>query len=330
MRRMSILPISEKCGKAAELSAQHGAGRAAAMSQAFHATCAGKENARYLMAALSSSERDEVNLWKMPEPVEVLDSVTLDYEDAVKELEIALDVWGDYTADLSEAVSVGHLDFAWVREIHGVKVAFIADIKKSIWTTPDGPDSLQLHAYGWAFAKMSGCAAYCTGIWAAEEGEWIWSLDMVTLNSPMGRAMLSRIMYAAQHEGEYSFGDHCGQCYARLHCPEYFITPAAAATELAPFAVDKLAVSADLARKLLADCKRAEEFAEVVRKEIQELVRHGKLTITDTDGKIYGRVECKGREGVDIAKVRELHPELLKKGAPFDRFQFLKPKRKAS
>ena len=66
MTRMSSLPIAEKCGTAAALSARHGSGRPAAMSKAFHAKCAGSPEAFRLIGALSHAERDEIAEWKMP------------------------------------------------------------------------------------------------------------------------------------------------------------------------------------------------------------------------------------------------------------------------
>lgn len=293
------------------------------MSSAFHADCADAPEAKRLLAALSPAEREDVLSWQKPATVMVNDCL-LDYSSAEKELEVGLDVFGDFTAIVEEAIAWGHLDFAWVREVQGLRVAYVADIKKSIWTTPDGPDSLQLHAYGRAFAKKHGCDAYCTGIWAAEEGEWLWSMDIVMLDGPAGQAMWSRIAFAATHEGEFSYGDHCRACYAREHCPEWMLPPEAAFTSLAPFAIDKLTITSDIANKLLLESKRAKEMAEYVTKEIQELVRRGAIEVFDKDGKRYAPVQCKGKESADIDKVRELAPEAIKRGAPYDRFMFLK------
>lgn len=329
MCRMSHLPIAEKCGGSTVLSAQHGAGRAAAMSKAFHATCAGADVARFLMAALSPDEQDEVRSWQKPADVFVNEWVMLDYASSEKELEVGLDSWGEYADNEADALTWGHLDFAWVRELDGHRIAFVADIKKSIWTTPDGPDSLQLHAYGRAYAKKNGCTAYCTGIWAAEEGEWLWSKDMYQLQGG-AKKYWDRIAYAATNSGEYSFGDHCRNCHARIHCPEYFIAPEAAVGELAPFAGDKSLVTSEIANKLLLDCERAIKSAEFLQTEVKELVRRGHLKVLDSDGRYYGPVRCPGRKRIDADKLEALLPgreaEYTKRGEAYDQFRWLKVK----
>jgi hypothetical protein len=166
----------------------------------------------------------------------------------------------------------------------------VADIKKSVWTTPDGPDSLQIHAYGRAFAKKTDCVAYCTGIWAAKEGRWIWSTEIVLLDGPSGQATWERIAHAASNTGEASTGSHCGSCYARLHCAEYLL-PAVVASALATeVASGGLAADADAAR-LLAWADRAEDLAGRVRDNLKEQVRRGLLTITNDDGKVWSPVE---------------------------------------
>lgn len=330
MIRMSQLPISEKCGGASRLAAQHGAGRPAAMSKAFHASCADAPGSRQLMDALSPSERAEVAKWKRPIDTAVNEWCLLDYASSEKELEVGLDSWGEYTVDAAELLSLGHLDFAWVREVGGMRVAFVADIKKSIWTTPDGPDSLQLHAYARAYALKNNCAAYCTGIWAATEGEWMWSKDIVVIDGPMGRAMWSRIAFAASNTDEFSMGDHCKNCFARLHCPEYMLPPAAASTELAPLLGDKSAITSDVAANLILLCKRATDTAKKVVDEIEEMVNRGELRVFDADGKEFRAVKMPGKESFDTEKLQTLLPEraheFVKRGLPYDQFRWVKPK----
>lgn len=328
MVRMSALPAAKYCGMAAELSAQHGAGRPAAMSRAHHASCADAPEAKRLFMALSPHERDEVKCWQKPTPIIVNDSVVLDYPSSVKEIEVGLDVFGEFVDTKEEALTWGHLDFAWVREIpfgdRTLRIAYVADIKKSVWTTAEGPDSLQLHAYGRAFAKKMGCDGYCTGIWAAVEGEWMWSMDIVMLDGPAASAMWTEIAYAASNKGEYAFGDHCRSCFARMHCPEWTVAPEHAMTALAPFAGDRSLITSEVANKLLLEAKRAKETAEYVTGEIQEMVRRGMLEVYDQDGKKYGPVPCKGRERVDLDMAREKAPELITRGAPYEQFRFLK------
>lgn len=322
---MSSLPIAEKCGAAAPLSASHGAGRAAAMSKAFHAKCAGSPDAFRLIGALSHVERDEIAEWKAPADAVVNEWCTLDYASAVKELEVGLDHFGEFTDDPEAALSWGHLDFAWVREIEGIQVAFVGDIKKSVWTTPEGPDSLQLHAYGRAFAKKTGCAAYCTGIWAAKEGRWLWSLDIVLLDGPRGQALWERIALAASNTGEAATGQHCGSCYARMHCPEYLI-PGIVTDALAeavglrdPKALAALTLTQGELLRLKLWSERAQELGELVEKNLKEGVRRG-LFVIEQDGKVWTPVEMRGRESIDKEKLVAcgVEPETVtKRGAPY-------------
>lgn len=302
MTRMSSLPLAEKCGAAASLSARHGSGRPAAMSKAFHAKCAGAPEAFRLIGALSHAERDEIAEWKAPADALVNDLVTLDYPSAAKELEVGLDVFGEFVDIAENALTWGHLDFAWLREVpidegSGLLVAFVADIKKSVWTTPDGPESLQIHAYGRAFAKKVGAQAYCTGIWAAKEGKWLWSTEIIHLDGPRAQEIWERISFAASNTGEASTGRHCDSCFARMHCPEYLL-PGAITNRIAPEA--SLAISEEQfaglmltpgeAVRLLVWAKRAQELGEAVEKNLREAVRRGQLVI-EQDGKVWTPVE---------------------------------------
>lgn len=266
------------------------------MSKAFHAKCAGSPDAFRLIGALSPIERDEIAEWKMPADAVVNDWCVLDYASSVKELEVGLDHFGGFTSEQEGALTWGHLDFAWVREVEGMRVAFVADIKKSVWTTPEGPDSLQLHAYGMAFAQKTDCQAYCTGIWAAKEGKWLWSTDIVVLGGPKSDELWQRISGAAMNAGEASTGRHCDSCYARLHCPEYLlpgVVTDALAKEVAihdPKDIENLTLIQAEVVRLINWADRAEELAELVKKNLREAVRRGRLVI-EQDGKVWTPVE---------------------------------------
>jgi hypothetical protein len=319
--------MAERCGTAARLSSQHGAGRSAAMSKAFHAMCAESPESFRLMASLAPIEKEEVGTWKMPATVKVNDWCELDYDSATKEQEVGLDWMGEFADTEADSITWGHLDFAWLRTIEDLKVAFVADIKKSVWTTPDGPDSLQIHAYGRAFAKKVGASAYVTGIWAAKEGKWLWDTEIIHLDGEKAREIWGRIAYAAENEGEASTGSHCGQCYARLHCPEYLL-PAVVTTALVKeCTIDgTLVEGAEEARQLLAWADRAEDLAERVKKNLRELVRRGEFVITDDEGKVWGPVEMLGRESVDMAKLKAL-PDgstVIKRGESYEQFRWRK------
>lgn len=318
--RISLLPISEFCGKAPILSEQYGAGRAAAMSSAFHASQAKAENAPALMSRLTDAEREEIAGWHPPAPVWMPDGL-LEYATAEKELEVAV--------QYPDVNVVGHLDFAWHVDVvaSGQRHAYVADIKKSVWTTSDGPESLQLHGYGMAYAQSRGCDAYCTGLWCATEGEWLWSKEMVVLDSERGHSILERLKFAAENRSDQaSTGEHCRRCWARMHCPEYLLPAALGETWLAPVAEggDILRVDHTFIHKLQA----MEETLKAAKKQVQEAVRRGAVQIRDPEtGKIWAPVEMSGRDSVDIAKLKsslgQEASRYIKQGAPFQQFRWL-------
>lgn len=321
--RMSLLPISQYCGKAGDLSEQYGAGRAAAMSSAFHAGAAGLPIAKELLMRLSPTEREEVASWKMPATLIIAPGVGLDYSAAMKEFEVELEVDG-------VVYSKGHPDMAWISSVYVgetfMKVCFIGDFKKSIWTTEDGPDSLQLHAYGMATAKKFGCDAYCAGIWSATDGEWLWSRDWVILDSDHGRKILERLIDAATHRGQAYTGGHCRGCYARMHCPEHLLPVALSQSFLAPIAEggDLSTVDHTTVLKIQA----LEELCDRAKKQIQAGVERGDIQVTDPEsGKRYLPVMMPGRfsvkKGKELAqKLGDDASEYVSQGNPYAQFRW--------
>lgn len=326
---MSLLPIVRFCGKAGALAREYGAGRPAAMSQAFHASQAGGGEAASLLALLTDSERAEVEKWNPVADVVIGDAVLV-YREAEKELAVGLDEFGAYCEPGSpDCISVGHLDFGWVHQTDDFqRIAYVGDIKKTVWTTIDGPESLQLHAYGWAFARKYGCDAYCTGLWCATEGEWLWSKEMVALSSERGQQIWEAIYSAAtKSEAEANTGGHCRSCWSRLHCPEHVLPAALASTELAPLAAGHLP-TAEEAPEFLARLQTLGELVDLCKKNLQEAVRRGAIRI-EANGKVWGPIQVKGRASVDVAKLREELGDVarfMKQGAPFDQFRWINSK----
>jgi hypothetical protein len=320
--RCSLLTITRYCGKAGELSEQYGAGRAAAKSSAFHAICSNAPDKQMLLAKLSDEEKDDIKTWKRPADVDV-NGQPLDYDSAQKELPIALDAKGNYCDPFGgEAITAGTLDMAWVRTIEGRRIAFVADIKKSKFTTLDGPASLQVHAYAWAYAKLMGCDAYVTGIWIAEDGEWLWG-EMVELEDWDSLDIWQSIAYAAMNKGEASTGSHCRGCYGRMHCPEYLLPAALAETSLAVLATTELDnARAFEARGLLDRLAAVTKSAEENLKEWA--VRNG--GIRDGKGKVWKPVLCKGRTSVkNIDALVEAFPgaeKFVNQGGTYEQFRW--------
>ncbi len=305
--RMSHLPISQFCGQAAPLSDKYGAGRAAVMSSFFHATCAFGPKAKELALQLTPEEHEEVGTWHAPGTVKLYDdSVTLDYESAEKELEVMLDAQGEYTEDPEKAITIGHLDFAWPRVVVERPVVFVADIKKSKWTV-SGPDSLQILTYGWAYAKKVGASAFVPGIWAAQEGEWIWGdwFDMTDLDS---LDLWQRIRFAAQNTGEANTGPHCRNCYARMHCPEYLFPNDGRMGALAAFAEGREPTPLEVADAYLS-AQAMEDIAKRIKDNAKEWARRGNEIIA-ADGRRLIMSERAGREGFDLKRFKTVHPEL--------------------
>lgn len=315
LNRMSSLPVVQYCPQAARLGAQYGAGRAAAMSSYFHARCAGVPCG----IALSAEELEAVDTWHTPTDVTLWNGTILTYAEAEKEL--ALSYPGSPGED-------GHLDFAWAT-IEETTTVYVADIKKSKWTTLDGPESLQLMAYAVSYALRLEADFFCTGIFVAEDGEWQWLNRLIAVDSDEFRAIQARVMAAAQNtEGQASTGSHCRDCYARLHCPEHVLAATASIGFLAPIAEGHKVATNEELRGLLLAAQSVAELAEKAIAHVKEAARRG-ATIADPEtGKVYKAIQCKGREGVTPKSLREKMGEAaeqyIEQGKPYSMFRWVK------
>lgn len=312
--RVSLLPITQYCQLAGKLSEEHGAGRAAAKSSAWHAQAAGAPDAPAKLARLTPKELNEIAGWSKPIPVTIFGK-ELTYEDADKEQPVGLDAAGEF-AESGEVVTCGTLDFAWIVEHHDPfigRVAVIGDLKKTRWAS-SGPDSLQLLAYGYAWAKKHGCRAFMTGIWVIEDKEWQWSQAVHELDSFTELDLWDRIRHAALNVGtEAAYGDHCGNCYGRLHCPEYTLPAQFAETVLAPVAAGNVAID-DGAKlgELLAFAERVAPLIEKAKETAKEAARRGVKVVHPTTGKVLGFVSCKSPEALNRTKLFAAIPEATK------------------
>lgn len=329
--RISLLPLSQYCGLATELSEAHGAGRAAAMSSAFHAREAGAPDAKEKLARLTPKELETISSWKRPSDVTITAPVgpksqftqlVLTYEEAAKEQPVGLTATGEF-AEAGEVVTCGTLDFAWVHE----GVAYVGDMKKSAWNTA-GPDSLQLLTYGYAWAKKHDCRSFCVGLWIIEDAEWRWSPTVYEMDSLASLDLLGRIVYAALNvTGEANFGDHCRNCYARVHCPEYALPAPLADKFLTKDAVGD-AIQEQSGAKLLAMLEfveRVEPMIERVKEEAKERARRG--VPVERDGKVLKFIRTRGRESLNKARLFAAIPEATKfieRGEDFDTCRWVK------
>ncbi len=309
--RMSILPVAQFCGLASRLAAQHGAGRAAALSTAFHAICAGEDETT-ATAGLTDDECQELLQLHPPVDVEV-NGVTLRYPEAKHEVEVKISIDDEFC--------VGHVDGYWVMD----DIAYVADIKLTRWASK-GPNTLQLLAYGMAVAETYGCHAFYTGIWAATEGEWNWSqVHDVWKDGPRIYAQIAHASTNNSDTGDT--GPHCSDCYNRLHCPEYLL-PVSRESWLAPLSRDG-ELTNDIAREMLERVERAERVVKAAKSSLREYARRIGGIGDPASGLVWRPYEVKGKAStISVKEVRERFPalanELIKSGAPYARYGWRK------
>jgi len=318
---MSSLPILQYCGRAADFD--DGSGRAAAMSTAFHAWCAGKPEARMLLDALTEEEREEVLTYLKPEPLEVM-GFELSYEDADTEFPVGLTAKCEFP-DLDDTVEfTGHPDMGWVIAHKGRKVAVIGDIKRSRWTTPDGPASLQLQAYGLAWAMENDCDGWVTAIWAAIEGGWTVG-DVVWLNTEAHHMVVSKMRSTLLPGRGFSTGSHCSTCYARTRCPAHMVR----IDEVDVIAgVLKTELDNDSAVEALIQYYRMVDTAKKLKEHLEAFSKEND-GIYDGFGKVWKPVQVQGRESVLSAKalreqLGEAAEHLITRGKPFYQYRWVK------
>lgn len=311
--RPSSLPVARFCARSPALNL--GAGRAAALSSVWHARAAGKDW-QDAYNRLTEEEREDIDSWQLPRTFtaairvgKVVASRDLSYSDAVKEMECGLNEYcGWSTKESPDCLTAGTCDFHW---IVGRRL-FVADLKKSVYTEPDGPNSLQVKCYALALAAYYGdkVDGYYTGIWAAEEGVWMWG-EYTALDSEQCAQDWAEVKAAALNiDGDYNVGPHCRKCYARTRCPAYLIPPEQAEGLLAKYFTGEL----DTARayELLSFLERIDKLSETGWKIVEA---HEELFggIPDGNGRVWRSVDVKGKMRLDRAALERDHPELVRK-----------------
>jgi hypothetical protein len=327
--RCSSLDLALLCSLAPQLDSLYPeCGRAAVMSSWLHAKSAGKREADHLWSVLDDDEREEVLTWFMPGDCETSDGHPLRFAEALKEVPVAVD--RDFRAVAHgdpRAWYQGTLDFAWVETIDDMRVGYINDIKKSRFTV-EGPDTLQLKSYALAGVAKWELDAYCTGLFIAEEGRWVFSPEgVITVGSAQWTEDMRRVTAAvenARSEPKAVTGSHCGSCYSRLHCPAYTSPPNEGA--LAPALSQALTPENGLAA--LVELKRLEKLCEAAKANIKEAVRRGLTIVDETGKKRWGAVRCQGKSSVSVKELVERYPDVAAAvtttGTPFDRVQWVK------
>jgi hypothetical protein len=313
--RMSILDVSRYCPAAGRLSEQYGAGVAAAVGRAFHARIAKDPSWEDMVARLPDEQRSEVlALYAPPDVLSIPvqgGSVNVAMSEAEHELEVTLDV-----GDLVPAECVGHLDLAW----HIDDLAVVVDLKRTRWACPEGPASLQLQAYGLAYAVKRECSFYVPAIWDCTEGELIPGKVTRVDDGPF-EAIISA---ALNTTGEAVTGDHCRHCYARMHCPEYLLPGALATTTLGPAATGAIENNED-ALKCLRVKESMDTLSKAVEKNLKAWAERNGGIVDPEKGKVWGPTQCAGRkgfskeaaiaDGVDVDKY-------VVQGKPYDTYRW--------
>lgn len=315
--RMSSLPIAEFCGQAPRLAEHHGAGRAAFISSAFHAMCAGEPDVQEKLARLTDDEREQIKGWHMPHPFDFAGGHRFDYSACIHEAELTL------RDDDDNAVSVGHADAICRID----DTVYVLDLKMSLWTMADGPDNLQNWAYAMAAAQevFPGATSYRCGLFSLTEGKYSWGEhhDLEDLES---LDKVARVLAAATNDGGFATGPHCSHCWQRFHCPEYLLPADFSNGALAPLTRPG-GLTHDNALEILLKVQAAKTLVDKVEKEIKEFARR-EGGISDGNGKVYRMVEMSGRESVSVKKLRDAlgvaADEYITEGKPYQQARWVK------
>lgn len=320
--RFSSLPIAEKCARAPGLSSI-ASDRSAAVSSCFHAKMANDPKWRDMYLRLSPDEQDEMDRMRKPQVIVLEGGAVLDYEQMFREAPLGLSEFCGY-------LPKGHPDCMTEGTADGYciigRTLYLMDIKRSEYTTLDGPRSLQLIGYALAAcAKHAGeVDGFVCGIWAAIDGLWTWG-DYVALGSDECFELWERVRAAALNvDGDFSRGRHCIGCHGRRYCPAYLMPPKDMAPGLeryfaAPLDDDCAAMDAlDIVERAEATCKK-------LREALKERARRN--PICDGEGKMYAPVKCSGRVTFDSKRFEADHPEMardyMKTGADYEQIRWV-------
>lgn len=320
--RPSSLPVAKFCSLSAKLGREHdGASRHAFVSSCFHAACAGEERAKGMIARLTADEREEMNTWQPPAEIVFTDGTILRYEDAEKEVTVALGEDGSYLQPgCADAITEGTPDLYWIVG----DVAYIGDIKRSKYTMEDGPLNLQNLAYAYAVAAKHGCTRFACGIWGLVEAQWEWS-KMIDLASREAVDLWCTTKAAILHlDGVPTMGAHCSNCYQQMRCPEYLLPPELGDSLLAPLVGNKITLTPESALMLKLACDRVKKTAEFADEILKRWSDDHRGIVDPTTGKVWASAPVAGRTSLDKTALEADHPGIVerytKQGKPSKRF----------
>lgn len=307
MRRMSSLPTLQHCGRSDQLG-KDVESIAAFRSTIFHHFCDSGEW-RKDAHRLPDQDLEEIKRWKKPGPLVVRDgdvSVKLDYKDAEKETVLGLDyslnfVLLDSKLSQEELQKVeglfvsGHMDMGW--DVPSLDLVVVSDIKSSIHAVKDRAETLQLHGYGLAYAKMKGRSRYLTDIWDASDGKHYLNDRIISVGSFEFAEIEERIKLAANNDSnKFTKGTHCSGCWKRDSCPAHLVDLGDENRFASLF--NGTATESDV-RNALVEVKGLGELANKVGEYCKDWTkRHG--PVRSEDGrKSYRPREMAGRSALD-------------------------------
>lgn len=325
--RMSSLPVIQYCPGSAKLSDDDVSSRAAFLGTVFHRWCSDERGAEELFAQLSLEEKAEVSSWHRPMTLE-LDGQVFEYASAETELEVGLTHNGQYCdADDPNLATLGHLDMAW----HDGNRAVVVDIKRGLWTSSADPHSLQLLAYGLAYASKVDADVVQTGIWSAVDGYVKWG-EPFEMDSEFASEALKMVLSAAKAAGGFVTGAHCRtHCYHRQRCPAYALPVAEVDNGASLYKAISLEdiTTPDKARELLQFKERASQTLDALDGLLKEYVKKVGPIPSERGDMEYNAVQCKGRDSFDSKAALTNHPELarfIRRGKPYHQFRWSKVK----
>jgi hypothetical protein len=319
--RPSQLGVSEFCPRAAEENELAGISRYAVMSTAWHAKLAGNDT---LIGELHPDERKEVASYGTPVDCHAQGPnglvCDLKWDDAVKEYPVKL-----YERDT--LITEGTADAYWIVQVTPeCRWAFVGDNKRNTWTIPDGPDCLQLAAYGHAIASEFSCMGYTPGLWSGVESEWTWGTP-VDLTSPEALDLYLRLKRAAKNDHRlkpkgsdgtrHVIGAHCKACYGKARCPEFALLTHDGPVE---------PTSSENAHQQIMRAAALTRLAEALTDQVKTFSERGGVVKDPVTGKVYLPIEQKGRKTVDVEALQASGVTIpYKQGRPFQKFEWRRP-----
>lgn len=325
--RPSSLAIARLCGLAPVLGRSSGASRSALVSSACHALWSDAPEAPELMAKLTDEEREAIGKWKKPKPIDVRDAAPVGYDGMVKEVYVSCDEYALWVSADRPHLNGGTIDFCFVFEFEGRRIVFIGDLKRTRWSSSEGPNGMQLAAYGFAACAQFDADGYLPAFWYLEDAEWNIG-DVVWMGTPQARAKWKELLVALRNrDGRAVTGDYCDSCWERSHCPEYLALGLKGNEATAKVLRGDDVTPAEALEALVAFEAQA-KAAELGRDRLKAMVKASEVEIRNGKGKRWLPVIMPGRKrGPSVEECERLgHGSLVKQGPEYEQMKWINGK----